>query len=65
VTPPRAFIDIAGIEAAIGEDLGTTDWVEITRSTVDAFAEVADHQWIHVDVEQPACAAESSTLVVL
>ena len=41
------------IEAAAGEEIGTTDWVEITQERVDQFADATgDHQWIHVDVEK-------------
>jgi acyl dehydratase len=36
-----------------GEDLGTSDWHEVTQKDVDAFADVTgDHQWIHVDPER-------------
>jgi acyl dehydratase len=38
-----------------GQDLGTTDWMKITRQQVDLFADASgDHQWIHPD---PARAA--------
>ena len=41
------------LRAAVGRDLGTSDWVEITQDRVDTFAEATgDHQWIHVDVER-------------
>ena len=50
---PRVFGSIAQIEAAVGEQLGSTDWVEVTQDAVDLFADVTgDHQWIHVDVER-------------
>jgi acyl dehydratase len=39
------------VVAAVGADLGTSEWVEITQDRVDAFADATgDHQWIHVDV---------------
>ncbi|MGW6888534.1 MaoC family dehydratase [Streptomyces chartreusis] len=39
-----------------GTDLGTSDWIEITQSRINTFADATDdHQWIHVD---PARAAE-------
>jgi len=39
-----------------GEEIGVSDWMEITQERVDAFAEATgDHQWIHVD---PARAAQ-------
>jgi acyl dehydratase len=35
----------------VGEELGVSDWVEITQERVNQFAEATgDHQWIHVDV---------------
>ncbi|NED69133.1 MaoC family dehydratase, partial [Streptomyces sp. SID10244] len=41
------------MKAAIGEDLGSGEWLEITQDRVDAFAEATgDHQWIHVDPER-------------
>ncbi|WP_268952445.1 hotdog family protein [Saccharopolyspora terrae] len=36
------FTDLSAIEAATGEDLGTTEWTEITQSTVDHFVCVAE-----------------------
>jgi acyl dehydratase len=39
----------------VGQDLGTTDWMNITQQQVDLFADATgDHQWIHID---PARAA--------
>jgi acyl dehydratase len=36
-----------------GEELGTSDWFEITQDRVNTFAAATDdHQWIHVDVER-------------
>lgn len=41
------------LRAAVGRDLGTTDWLEITQERVNTFAEATgDHQWIHVDIER-------------
>jgi acyl dehydratase len=49
----RVFSSFEEIEAAAGEEIGTTDWVEITQERVDQFADATgDHQWIHVDVEK-------------
>jgi acyl dehydratase len=40
---------------AVGEDLGSTEWLEVTQERVNAFANATgDHQWIHVDVERAA-----------
>ena len=39
--------------AAVGSDLGRTDWVTITQDQINKFAEATlDNQWIHVDTER-------------
>jgi acyl dehydratase len=49
----RVFSTFEEIEAATGEEIGTTDWVEITQERVDRFADATDdHQWIHVDAQK-------------
>src|SRR4051794_27975840 len=49
----RTFTTVEELSAAVGEDLGTTEWLEVTQQRVDAFADATgDHQWIHVDVER-------------
>lgn len=59
----RTFTSIAAIEAAAGEELGTTDWVQMTQERVDRFAELSgDQQWIHVDVERATASAFGGTI---
>ena len=42
--------DLAGM---VGQEVGLSDWLEITQDRVNQFAEATgDHQWIHVDVER-------------
>ena len=49
----RVFTSFDEISAAVGEELGTSDWVTIEQDRVDNFADATgDHQWIHVDVER-------------
>jgi acyl dehydratase len=44
---------IGDIKARIGQELGVSDWQEITQADINAFADVTgDHQWIHVDPER-------------
>src|SRR5437764_11573805 len=44
---------IDDIKARIGQELGVSDWHEVTQQAIDDFADVTgDHQWIHVDVER-------------
>ncbi len=45
-----AFADIQGLA---GQEMGVSDWTEVTQERVNQFAEATgDHQWIHVDVER-------------
>jgi acyl dehydratase len=37
----------------IGQDLGSSPWLDVTQQRIDTFADATDdHQWIHVDVER-------------
>jgi acyl dehydratase len=47
------FNSPAELEAAVGKNLGSSEWLEITQERIDLFAEATgDHQWIHVDPER-------------
>ena len=49
----RTITGLDELKQAEGQDLGTSDWHEVTQRAIDAFADVTgDHQWIHVDVER-------------
>ena len=55
---------IEEIKAKVGEDLGTSDWIQIDQDAVNAFAEVTgDDQWIHVDPERAAETPLGGTIV--
>ena len=59
----RTFTDIDQLEAAVGEDLGTSDWFEIDQDRVNLFADATDdHQWIHVDQERAAAGPFGGTI---
>ncbi|MEU6134849.1 MaoC family dehydratase [Nocardioides sp. NPDC047086] len=59
----RRFTSVEEIEAAVGDELGTTDWVQITQDRVDRFAELTgDQQWIHVDVERATASSFGGTI---
>jgi acyl dehydratase len=41
------------LKALAGQDLGVSEWLEITQERVNTFADATDdHQWIHVDPEK-------------
>jgi acyl dehydratase len=49
----KIFTTATEIIDAVGEELGTSEWVSITQERVNTFADATgDHQWIHVDVER-------------
>jgi len=52
------MLTITGIDelkSRVGQELGVSDWHEVTQAEIDAFAEATDdHQWIHVDPERAA-----------
>ena len=46
----RTFDSVAAVTAAVGADLGHTEWTTMTQRRIDGFADATDdHQWIHVD----------------
>ena len=51
------------LQAMIGEEIGVTDWMEITQERVSAFADATDdHQWIHVDPDRAASGPFGGTI---
>ena len=52
---PRTFESLDAFRAAVGEELGTGDWLTVTQDQINLFADATgDHQWIHVDPEKAA-----------
>jgi acyl dehydratase len=44
---------IAELPSLQGQEVGQSDWIEVTQDRVNGFADATDdHQWIHVDVER-------------
>ncbi len=49
----RIFKRFDEIKAAVGTEVGVSDWIEVTQDRIDQFARATgDDQWIHVDVER-------------
>lgn len=60
---PRIFTSVQEVKAAVGEQLGYTDWLDIDQKRIDLFAEATgDHQWIHVDPEKAAAGPFGTTI---
>ena len=50
---PRIINGIDELKALVGEQIGYSDYMEITQERVNLFADATgDHQWIHIDVER-------------
>jgi acyl dehydratase len=59
----RTFSSPAELLQAVGETLGTSDWLTVEQSRIDQFAEATgDHQWIHVDPEKAAAGPFGTTI---
>ncbi len=44
---------IEGLQELMGQEIGPSEWREVTQDDIDAFARLSgDDQWIHVDVER-------------
>jgi acyl dehydratase len=60
------MLTISGIDelrAKVGEELGVSEWQEVTQDAINAFADATgDHQWIHVDRERAAQTPWGSTI---
>jgi acyl dehydratase len=60
---PIVFDGLGELKAAVGTELGPSDWHEITQRQIDLFAEATgDHQWIHVDLERAAAGPFGTTI---
>jgi acyl dehydratase len=60
---PLCPSSLADLQALVGQDIGPTDWLEITQSSINAFADATgDHQWIHVDPERAAASPLGTTI---
>lgn len=51
------------VKAAVGTELGTSEWLVITQERVDQFAAATgDHQWIHVNPQRAALGPFGGTI---
>ena len=57
------FAALADLTAAVGTELGTSEWHTIGQEQVNLFAEATgDHQWIHVDPERAKASPFGGTI---
>ena len=49
----KTFATLADLVACQGQDVATSDWVQMTQERVGRFADAtSDHQWLHVDPDR-------------
>jgi acyl dehydratase len=49
----RIFDGFEEIKSAVGQEIGVSEWVEITQDRINLFAgATCDEQWIHIDQER-------------
>jgi acyl dehydratase len=59
----RVFDSLDDFTAAVGEELGTSDWITVTQEQINTFADATgDHQWIHIDPERAATGPFGTTI---
>ncbi|MET9491594.1 MaoC family dehydratase [Nocardia sp. NPDC006630] len=57
------FTSFDELRAAVGTEIGVSDWILIDQERIDRFAEATgDHQWIHVDPERAAAGPYGRTI---
>jgi acyl dehydratase len=61
--PSTVIHGLDELKSRVGQELGVSDWLEVTQEAIDAFAEATgDHQWIHVDPERAKETAFGGTI---
>ena len=59
----KVFSSADELKAAVGQEVGVSDWLEIDQDRINTFAEATgDHQWIHVDPERAAAGPYGTTI---
>ena len=54
---------LEGLRARLGQELGVSDWVDVSQAEIDAFASATrDFYWIHVDPDRARETASGSTI---
>ena len=60
----RIFNGFAELRAAVGTEVGVSDWIEVTQDRINKFAEATcDEQWIHVDQDRARKEAPGGTTI--
>jgi len=59
----RSFDKLADLQALVGQEIATSDWITVTQERIQLFADATgDHQWIHVDPERAKAGPFGTTI---
>ncbi|WAL74646.1 MaoC family dehydratase [Kitasatospora sp. YST-16] len=59
----KKFAAPADLAAAVGAEIGHSDWLTVDQQRIDRFADsTGDHQWIHTDTERAAAGPFGATI---
>jgi acyl dehydratase len=59
----KHYAHLAELQALVGKELGTSDWLGIEQERIDRFAQATgDHQWIHTDPVRAAAGPFGTTI---
>jgi acyl dehydratase len=57
------FAHLADLQAAVGQEIGLSDWLAVDQHRIDLFAQATgDHQWIHTDPVRAAAGPFGATV---
>ena len=58
------FENLAELRTKVGQEIGVSDWFEITQERIQQFADATlDHQWIHLDVDRAKAESPFGTTI--
>jgi acyl dehydratase len=59
----KTYAQLTDLQALVGQNIGTSDWLQIDQARIDQFAQVTgDDQWIHVDPKRAAAGMFGTTV---
>src|SRR5262245_50980502 len=62
--PQRVIGGIEELQGLVGQEVGISEWQEVSQQLIDAFAELTgDRQWIHTDPKRAQAESPYGTTV--
>ncbi len=59
----KRYARLSDLQALVGQEVGTSDWLTVDQDRIDRFAQATgDHQWIHTDPQRAAAGPFGATV---